>query len=82
MLYCRQDLTSRQLLSYENQEMVCVDLFCQGKPIIVSSMYRPTSCNKEHVKLNLSLTIEKMKNSKPHMILIGADLNFGNNFDL
>ena len=51
IVFCRNDLTSRQLHNLENQtpdlEMVCIEILCQGKRIIFSSMYRPPSCNKE-----------------------------------
>ena len=61
--------------------MVCIELFCQGKRIVFSSMYRPPSSNKVDFKHNLSVSLEKIKNTKPNLILIGADLNFGGNFD-
>ena len=61
--------------------MVCIEILCQGKRIIFSSMYRPPSCNKEQFKQNLSVTLEKINNTKPHLNLIGADMNFGGNFD-
>ena len=61
--------------------MVCIEILCQGKRIVFSSMYRPPSCNKEHFKQNLSLSLEKINNTKPHLILIGGDMNFGGNFD-
>ena len=85
IVFCRNDLTSRQLHNLENQtpdlEMVCIEILCQGKRIIFSSMYRPPSCNKEQFKQNLSVTLEKINNTKPHLNLIGADMNFGGNFD-
>ena len=61
--------------------MVCIEILCHGKRIIFSSMYRPPSCNKEQFKQNLSVTLEKINNTKPHLNLIGADMNFGGNFD-
>ena len=85
LLFCRSNLTSRQLKHLENQtpelETVCIEIFCQGKRIICSSMYRPPSCNKQLFKQSLSVTLEKIRNTKSDLILIGADMNFGGNFD-
>ena len=85
IIFCKNNLISRQLQNLENDtpdlEMVCIEILCQGKRIIFSSMYRPPSSNKEHFKQNLSSTLEKINNLKPHLNLIGADMNFGGNFD-
>ena len=85
MIFCRSDITSRQLHSLENStadlEHVCIELFCNGKRILLSSMYRPPNCNKENFKLNLSVTLEKLRNNLPHINLITGDFNYGGVFD-
>ena len=85
MIFCRSDITSRQLHNLENStadlEHVCIELFCNGKRILLSSMYRPPNCNKENFKLNLSVTLEKLRNNLPHINLITGDFNYGGVFD-
>ena len=81
LVYCSNELTSRQLHDYENispeLEMVVIELYVQGKRIIFSSMYRPPKSCKDSFKQCISYTLEKIKSSKPYLTLIGADLNFG-----
>ena len=83
LIFCRSDLTSRQLVNLENStpdlEHVCIELFCNGKRILLSSMYRPPGCNKQSFKLNLTATLEKLRNNKPHVNIITGDYNCGAN---
>ena len=44
-------------------------------------MYRPPGCNKQSFKLNLTATLEKLRNNKPHVNIITGDYNCGANHE-
>ena len=84
MVYCKNELTSRQIheccILSPDLECLCIEVFCQGKRILFASWYRPPASNKDNFKLNISSVLDKMTKMNPNFMVIGADLNFGSNF--
>ena len=85
LIFVRSDITSRQLIHLENKtthlEHVCAEIYVQGKRILLSSFYRPPSCNKEEFKNCLYSTLSKLQNNSPAFNVIAGDINYGGQYD-
>ena len=61
-------------------EHIAIEVYIQNKRIIVSSFYRPPNCDKTMFINDLTCTLEKIHQSRPHLSIAIGDLNMGSQY--